>query len=239
MAEIEAMVEKVDGWLSPAEGRLLYGFARDCTGKGVVVEIGSWKGKSTIWLGKGSQSGNRVKIFAVDPHVGSSEHHHDNQKVWTFPKFERNINNAGVRDVVVPLVKASAEAAKAWNGDAIEFLWIDGAHEYELVLLDYKLWEPYLINGGTIGFHDTFLGTGPKKVVNQYLYKGHGFKNIRFLEGITYAEKTDRLTLKDKLQNRYALVLRNLYLVLSLLAGKLRISKPVKKLVRRGIEIFQ
>ena len=239
MDTIEMLVDKVEGWLSVREGKLLYEIAKHCSGKGAIVEIGSWQGKSTIWLGKGSQHGKRNKIFAIDPHVGSSEHHHEAKPVWTFPQFERNIKNAKVEDVVVGVVKTSEEAEKSWKEGPVEFLWIDGAHEYDLVYLDYKVWEPHLIDRGIIGFHDTFLGTGPKKVVDRYLYKGDKFKNIRFLEGITYAEKAASITLKDRICNRYALIVRNLYLVLSLFAQRLRIPKPVKRTAKRVVEFFQ
>jgi len=71
--EIKKFVEKVDGWLLDIEGELLYDLAKNCKGNGVIVEIGSWTGKSTIWLGKGSKAGNKVKVYAIDPHTGSSE----------------------------------------------------------------------------------------------------------------------------------------------------------------------
>ena len=53
--EIKKLVDKVDGWLTYKEGELLYNLAKNCTGEGVIVEIGSWQGKSTIWLGRGSK----------------------------------------------------------------------------------------------------------------------------------------------------------------------------------------
>lgn len=53
--EIKKLVERVDGWLTHGEGGLLYNLAKNCKGNGVIVEIGSWKGKSTIWLGAGSK----------------------------------------------------------------------------------------------------------------------------------------------------------------------------------------
>src|ERR1041385_9078450 len=101
-AQTKAQVDTVEGWLNEAEGRLLYRLARACSGKGVIVEIGSWKGKSTIQLANGSHDGRRIKIHAVDPHTGSPEHQSGTPGVWTFDEFQRNIKAAGVRDVVVP-----------------------------------------------------------------------------------------------------------------------------------------
>ncbi|MCS6951010.1 MAG: class I SAM-dependent methyltransferase, partial [bacterium] len=80
--ELLALTEKVEGWLTVEEGELLYQLARACKGKGVIVEIGSFKGKSTIWLAKGSLAGAGVRVFAIDPHTGSEEHRQDGQPVW-------------------------------------------------------------------------------------------------------------------------------------------------------------
>src|SRR5204862_2126445 len=63
---IERRVAGIGGWLTPKEGRLLYELARGCTGRGVIVEIGSWKGKSTIWLASGSRRGPGVFVYAID-----------------------------------------------------------------------------------------------------------------------------------------------------------------------------
>jgi predicted O-methyltransferase YrrM len=68
-APVKELIKDVPGWLSDEEGEALYDLARECTGRGVIVEIGSWKGKSTICLGLGSRAGSSVRIFAVDPHA--------------------------------------------------------------------------------------------------------------------------------------------------------------------------
>ncbi len=236
--EIVALLEDVQGWLSTSEGSFLYDQAKRCSGQGVIVEIGSWKGRSTIWLGRGSKLGKNIKVYAIDPHVGSREHN-DPGGVWTFPEFQNNVRSASIEELVVPIVKPSHEAALQWEGRPVEFLWIDGAHEYDAVMLDYQSWEPFLMDGGTIAFHDTMLGSAPKKIVNRHLYLGNKFKNIGFVEGITYAEKTANITWMDKIRNLYSLCLRDIYLVLSMVANKIRIPRIMRKLVRRGIEFFQ
>jgi hypothetical protein len=63
--EIKKLVFKINGWLTDKEGELLYNLAKNCTGKGVIVEIGSWKGKSTIWLGKGSKAGKKLRFMQL------------------------------------------------------------------------------------------------------------------------------------------------------------------------------
>src|SRR5665647_2930672 len=57
--------DSAEGWLLDAEGPLLYSLALNCVGRGAVVEIGSWKGRSTIYLGKGSKAGSNITIYAV------------------------------------------------------------------------------------------------------------------------------------------------------------------------------
>ena len=70
--EVEDIVREVEGHISNLEGECLYHLARSSKTKGVIVEIGSWKGKSTIWLAKGAKAGNKNKVYAVDPHRGTT-----------------------------------------------------------------------------------------------------------------------------------------------------------------------
>src|SRR5262245_24255867 len=102
--DIEAQVEFLDGWLNRHEGRLLYRLARRCTGRGAIVEIGSWKGKSTIWLGHGSRAGRDLEIHAVDPHAGVIARDQNSGVASTFEEFQDNIVAAGLDDLVVPHV---------------------------------------------------------------------------------------------------------------------------------------
>ena len=214
--EVEKAIAKVQGYLGADEGRLLYNLAKNCKGKGVIVEIGSWRGKSTIWLANGSKNGAGAKVYAIDPHIGSPEHQKEFGKVETFEDFKKNIEQAGISDFVVPLVKTSEEAAKQWSGEPIELLWIDGAHEYDMVKLDFDSWEPYLVEGGTIAFHDTGLRgskdrEGPKQFVEKYIFNSKHFRDIRFLETITFATKVNKNTVKERVKNRYTLYLKQIY----------------------------
>jgi len=182
--EIREIVARVDGWLSDIEGEFLYSVAKNCKGKGVIVEIGSWKGKSTIWLAKGSKAGNEVKVYAIDPHTGGP----DLGPAWTLEDFEKNIKMAEVDDIVIPIVKTSEEAAETFE-QPVEFVFIDGAHEYELVKLDFLLWFPKLIEGGIIALHNTTDWPGPKKVAEEFLHKSVNFRNVGLVDSITFAQK--------------------------------------------------
>ncbi len=70
MFDFHKATENIGGWLTEQEGIFLYNTAKKIKAHNTIVEIGSWKGKSTICLGRGSQDGNRAKIFAIDPHIG-------------------------------------------------------------------------------------------------------------------------------------------------------------------------
>ncbi len=68
LSEARRAADTVEGWLTPAEGELLFSLAVECPPAGTIVEIGSWKGKSTTWLGEGAGRTRGIQIFAIDPH---------------------------------------------------------------------------------------------------------------------------------------------------------------------------
>jgi predicted O-methyltransferase YrrM len=219
LAKTRALADAAGGWLNAAEGLLLYRLARRCSGRGVIVEIGSWKGRSTIWLGHGSHDGRQVKIHAVDPHTGSPEHQGGDAKpVWTFDEFQQNIRAAGVHDVVVPRVDFSVNAAREFH-EPIEFIFIDGLHDYASVKADFAAWFPKVIEGGVMAFHDTTGWPGPRRLVREELFKSQCFRKVRFVRSITYGEKTAQNTAPERLANRlmlgrfltYAFVYRQLW----------------------------
>lgn len=232
--EIKKLVDNVGGWLSDREGELLYNLAKNCGGKDVIVEIGSWKGKSTIWLGKGSKAGNKVKIFAIDPHEGASACKEINGNFRTFEEFKKNIKNAEINDVVTAIVKTSEEAAKNFN-DSVELIFIDGAHKYKLVKLDFELWYQKLKYGGIMAFHDTIGWSGPKKVVEEYIYRSKVFRNVGFVDSITFAEKVKQNSVKDRIRNRWVLFLKNV----CEFASKLYLPRPVKIIGKKLITLIQ
>lgn len=206
--KIKQVVHRVDGWLPDSEGELLYRLAKNCTGKGVIVEIGSWKGKSTIWLGIGSQAGKRVKVYAIDPHNSAGGSAQD--KIYTFDEFRRNIDDAGISGIVTPLVTTSEEAARTFQ-EPVELIFVDGAHDYEAVKRDFALWFPKVIDGGYMAFHDTILWDGPRKSVEEDIYRSTRFKDVIFVNSITAGRKVARNTGLDRVRSRLVLLLKNLY----------------------------
>ncbi len=210
--KIKKIVSQVGGWLTDGEGELLYDLAKKCQNKGAIVEVGSWKGKSTIWLGKGSRVGNNVKIYAIDPHTGDRGHRHRYGKVWTYEEFKKNIRKAKIDDLVIPIIKTSEEAVKEIN-EPVELIFIDGSHKYEDVKLDFELWFPKVINKGIMAFHDSDGRYGPTKVVKGSVYKSKHFIDIKRVDSITYAKKVAKNKFKDRLRNRCLLFIKNIRLL--------------------------
>jgi predicted O-methyltransferase YrrM len=196
LGQLRELTANVHGWLSPDEGALLFHLARACTGRGVIVEIGSWKGKSTIWLARG------------DPHTGAPEQQAAYGKVWTFHEFEQNIKNAGVESLVRPLVATSADAARDFH-EPIELLFVDGAHEYEAVRLDFELWFPKLIPGGTIAFHDV-KKPGPKRLIRERVLGSPEIIDVGFADTILHARKVERASLAARCWSRTAFARRRM-----------------------------
>jgi predicted O-methyltransferase YrrM len=202
--EIQQALQNVEGWLNPAEGRTLFALAQGCTGRGVIVEIGSWKGKSTIWLARGSLSRSSTKIHAIDPHTGSPEHQQSLGNVWTFEEFKRNVAAAGVEQIIVPHVDFSTSVARDFQ-QPVEFIFVDGLHEYDGVKADFDSWFPKVIDGGWMAFHDSTCWDGVKKVVCDSLFKSRRFRRVRFVRSITYAQKVAQNTFLERVGNRFML----------------------------------
>lgn len=183
----EPIENVVEGFLTDLDKITLYRLAKRCKGLGSIVEIGSYKGMSTIQLARGSQDGCEAKVYAIDHHKGSIEHRKDGKSINTFKEFKRNIELNNLNDFVVPMVMTSKKASRKFKGD-IELLFIDGSHKYEDILIDLKSWFPKVINGGIIAFHDNNWDS-TKKVINAYIKDNPSFNKVKEIGMITYCKK--------------------------------------------------
>lgn len=192
--KVALIARDIDGWLLDTEAIALYLMALRGSGKGEIVEIGSFKGKSTYCLAKGAMVGRREKVTSVDTHQGSSEHQTGRFASHLPPggteqTFRENMKNHGVDKYINVHVATSEKVAKKWK-KPIRLLFIDGAHEYDMVEQDYALWEPFVVRNGLIAFHDSTGGfVGPTTVVNKELYGSDKFKNITTIGSMTIATK--------------------------------------------------
>ena len=178
----------VEGWLNDAQGRALFAAAAATTGRGAIVEIGSWKGRSTTWLASGARlAGHR--LYAIDPHRDSCE----DPEATTLDEFRDNLARNGLTDVVESLVMTSEEAAASISGP-VELLFIDGNHSYAAVRRDAELWLPRLIDGGIVMFHDvaTAAYTGPRRVFRELVCRNSNFHRIGRVGSMVVARRTAR-----------------------------------------------
>jgi predicted O-methyltransferase YrrM len=184
----------VDGWLTPREAGLLYSLAQSCPQDLAIVELGSFRGRSTICLAAGSKAGNGPPVYAIDPHCDG-----------TREEFLRNLEEAGVDDVVRPVVSTSEEANSDWHR-SIGLLFIDANHEYEEVKKDYLLWSPFVAEGAVIALHDSTAKlsyrlsgyVGPRRVVREFILGSSMYSDLGLTDTITYAVRR-RPDLGDRL----------------------------------------
>ncbi|CAN5896999.1 hypothetical protein BH23PLA1_BH23PLA1_21070 [soil metagenome] len=153
--------DQIKGWLTQAEQSLLYDVARRVPAGGVIVELGSWMGRSTIMLGAGSLAGHRPRIYAVDLFATGADDSNSQYDSYIngqpqdyLPVFEENVRRAGVDSVVEPIRGLTTESARRWSGSQINFLFIDANHSYEAVQDDFFSWIRYCTPGSYCAFHD-------------------------------------------------------------------------------------
>jgi MMP 1-O-methyltransferase len=163
---LPADIDQIKGFLAADEAQALYQQALRVSATGPVLEIGSYCGKSTIYLGLACRANNST-VFALDHHRGSEEHQrgeffHDPELydpgaglMDTFREFRRNIHRAGLDEVVVPVVAGSEVAARHWQ-TKLSMVFIDGGHSLAAALTDYRCWMPHLMRTGVLGIHDLF-----------------------------------------------------------------------------------
>lgn len=159
-------IDSVKGFLDKDEGAALYEHALEVAALGPVLEIGSYCGKSTVYLGSACKKAGNV-LFAVDHHRGSEEHqlgeeYHDPalydkqfEKMDSFREFRHTLARADLEDCVVPVVAPSQLAARYWS-TPLSLVFIDGGHSLEAALIDYRTWAPHVVRGGWLAIHDVF-----------------------------------------------------------------------------------
>jgi predicted O-methyltransferase YrrM len=159
-------INLVKGFIDPEEGAALYDQALAVASLGPCLEIGSYCGKSTVYLGSACKKAQSI-LFAVDHHRGSEEHqlgeeYHDPAlydaqfgKMDSFREFRHTLARAELESTVVPIVAPSQLAARHW-ATPLSMVFIDGGHSMEAALTDYRAWAPHVVRGGCLAIHDVF-----------------------------------------------------------------------------------
>ena len=162
LAEILLAVASVEGFLTPREIRCLVLLGSMATADGEVLEVGSFKGRSTIILAKASVLAGQSRIVAVDPLNSPSITDPDlGGKASGREDFQANLQAAGVQEKVEFHQQRSDELARTWDPRRkIRLLWIDGDHTYRGAKLDFDLFAPFLADGAIVALHDVLHHDG-------------------------------------------------------------------------------
>jgi MMP 1-O-methyltransferase len=192
-ADLLYAAQRAKGFMPHAEGLALFETAVEYGPRGPICEIGTYCGKSAVYLGAAARQAGSV-VFTVDHHRGSEEiqpgwAHHDPTlvdprfgKMDSLPVFRATIASAGLEDEVIAVVGRSERVAGLWR-TPLAMLFIDGGHSEEPVTEDYEGWAPHVIQGGALVFHDIYPdpatgGQAPYRVYRRVLASG-AFKEVR------------------------------------------------------------
>lgn len=194
--QMSLRTQEVGGFLDDMQGFVLSLLADQGPGVGEIVEIGSFKGKSTCWLAYGAKSAGREKVTAIDPFTGSPEHQADGhlpdqdllELGSTFPVFQKNLRKLELDDHVLPVVAASADAARDWDRP-IRLLFIDGDHSYEASKQDFEAWSPHVVPGGVIALHDVGDWEGVTRFYQELMATTTAYEEVLNLFGLVVIEK--------------------------------------------------
>ena len=175
------LISATKGFLDEDEGRWLYEIALEASRRGPCLEIGSYCGKSTVYIGAACKTRNGI-LFSVDHHRGSEEQQPGQQyfdpalfdpqsgRIDTFREFRKTLEKTGLEETVVPMVCRSDVAARRWT-TPLSMVFIDGGHSKEATLSDYECWARHIVPDGYLLIHDIFKdpaagGQAPYQIYN-------------------------------------------------------------------------
>lgn len=167
---------------------LLYSkMVKEAPSEARFVEVGSWKGRSSAYMGvEIHNSGKKIHFDCVDTWMGSIEHQNDPFVLSDMLYFEFLKNTESLRHIIRPIRSTSLDAAKLYGDESLDFVFIDASHEYEDVMNDIITWFPKVKNGGVISGHD-YRGDFPGviRAVNDF-FEQKKIKFEQFLDCWTY-----------------------------------------------------
>jgi MMP 1-O-methyltransferase len=192
------------GFMPAAEGLALFDAAAGYSRRGPVLEIGSYCGKSTIYLAAAARDAGQV-VVTVDHHRGSEEHqpgweYHDPRlvdpatgRLDTLPSLRATLAAARLEEHVVVVVGRSADVARLW-GMPLGLVFIDGGHTEAAAVTDYESWAPWVTPGGALAIHDVFPdpadgGRPPYLIYRRALASG-AFTEVRAVGSLRLLERT-------------------------------------------------
>lgn len=209
---IAAIAGSVKGFLAEDEGRALYDTALKASRVGPCLEIGSFCGKSAVYIGAACRELG-VTLFTIDHHRGSEEqqpgqlyfdpeiYDEKSGEVNSLPVLRNTLRTAGLEDTVIPMVTSSSVAARNW-ATPLGLVFIDGGHSYEAALSDYRDWSPHIVQGGFLAFHDIYLdpskgGQAPRQVYTKALDSGD-FDELPMVNTLGILQKRHAVVVEKK-----------------------------------------
>ena len=166
--DVAVLAARTAGFLAIGEGLRLFELAYELAPKAPCLEIGSYCGKSALYLAEGCRAAAGFGLFSVDHHRGSAEQQPGQQyfdpalfdehrgTIDTLPHFLATIAEAGLREYVSPIVTTSAAAGRSFPDSSLSLVFIDGGHSREDVETDWQTWGRTVIRGGALAFHDIY-----------------------------------------------------------------------------------
>jgi len=188
-------VAATTGYLSEREARFLMAAAALSPAEGKNLEIGSFKGRSTVGIAYVTRELGLGKVVAVDPHTSPASTDPDLKRVGqttSYDDFVANLRSAGVFERVDIKRAFSHDLAKEWK-DPIRLLWIDGDHTYEGAKADLDMFKSFLSDGAIVAMHDV-LGTfeGSLRVFVEEILDRDDFGPAGFSGSIGWAQYRPR-----------------------------------------------
>lgn len=215
------------GGITPEEGHALADAAR-AVRRGVIVEIGSFRGKSAVALAHGVADTDRP-VYCIDPHepftgvLGGRFGPEDRAA------FYRSMLETGAYRQVRLINLPAAQVAEGWH-EPIGLLFIDGDHRYEAVREDFERWYPHVLAGGVIAFDDTHLSDlGPSVLLGEIL-PDRCLRRVGKVGKITFVEKLAHLTPRPHDRRRFLVVCQEMQAS----GGLLRFERVGRELAGRG-----
>jgi MMP 1-O-methyltransferase len=183
--------ERATGFMPTAEGLALHEAAREALPRGPVLEVGTYCGKSTIFLAAAAREVGGT-VITVDHHRGSEEHqvgweYHDatladeHGRLDTLGRFRRTLADSGLEPYVIAVVGRSADVAAVWRSP-LGMVFVDGGHTDEAARTDFESWAHRVVNGGLLVIHDVFPDPADGGQAPYRIYR-------RALDGGSYAER--------------------------------------------------
>jgi len=202
--ELLRAAESAPGFMPAAEGQALFDAAAAYARRGPVLEIGSYCGKSTIYLAAAARMAGQL-VVTVDHHRGAEEHqpgweYHDPRlvdprtgRLDTLPTLRATLATAGLEDHVVVVVGRSADVARLWR-TPLGMVFIDGGHSERAAMTDYQGWAPWVAPGGVLAIHDVFPdpadGGRPPYQIYQRALASAAFTEVRAQGSLRLLERT-------------------------------------------------